>query len=64
MALNYKEMNFEEHIEAHLLNSGYRKRAPAEYNQALGSPPASSRAAAFAPAQFWGHIARPRFVSA
>lgn len=35
MAVNYKEMNFEEHIESHLLNSGYRKRAPEEYDKAL-----------------------------
>ena len=35
MTLNYKEMNFEEHIESHLLNSGYRKRAPEEYDKAL-----------------------------
>ena len=35
MATNYREMNFEEHIESHLLNSGYRKRAPEEYDKAL-----------------------------
>ena len=35
MASNYKEMNFEEHIESHLLNSGYRKRTPEEYDKAL-----------------------------
>lgn len=35
MASNYREMNFEEHIESHLLNSGYRKRAPEEYDKAL-----------------------------
>lgn len=26
------EQNFEEHIEEHLLNSGYQKRQPEEYN--------------------------------
>lgn len=35
MASNYREMNFEEHIESHLLGSGYRKRAPEEYDKAL-----------------------------
>lgn len=35
MASNYREMNFEEHIESHLLNSGYRKRTPEEYDKAL-----------------------------
>jgi type I restriction enzyme, R subunit len=34
-ASNYREMNFEEHIESHLLNSGYRKRTPEEYDKAL-----------------------------
>ena len=32
MAFNYKEINFEEHIEAHLLSSGYRKRNAEEYD--------------------------------
>jgi type I restriction enzyme, R subunit len=35
MALNYKEINFEEHIEAHLLGSGYHKRLPEEYDKSL-----------------------------
>ncbi len=35
MASNYREMNFEEHIESHLLNTGYRKRTPEEYDKAL-----------------------------
>ncbi|WKZ48105.1 MAG: type I restriction endonuclease [Anaerolineales bacterium] len=35
MASNYKEINFEEHVEAHLLHTGYRKRAPEEYDKAL-----------------------------
>ena len=35
MTNNYREMDFEEHIESHLLNSGYRKRAPEEYDKAL-----------------------------
>lgn len=32
---NYKEINFEEHIESHLLNSGYRKRLLEEYDKSL-----------------------------
>ncbi len=40
MTANYREMDFEEHIEAHLLNAGYRKRAPEEYDQALCLLPA------------------------
>jgi type I restriction enzyme R subunit len=35
MASNYKEINFEEHIEAHLLSCGYRKRLPEEYDKSL-----------------------------
>ncbi len=35
MASNYKEINFEEHIEAHLLNSGYRRRVTEEYDKSL-----------------------------
>ncbi len=35
MATNYREMDFEEHIEAHLLNSGYHKRTPEEYDKVL-----------------------------
>ena len=35
MAANYRESDFEEHIEAHLLNSGYRKRATEEYDESL-----------------------------
>jgi type I restriction enzyme, R subunit len=35
MASNYKEINFEEHIEAHLLSSGYRKRLPEKYDKSL-----------------------------
>lgn len=35
MATNYREIDFEQHIESHLLNSGYRKRAPEEYDKAL-----------------------------
>jgi len=35
MATNYREMNFEEHIESHLLGSGYHKRMPDEYDKAL-----------------------------
>ncbi|GAB4548440.1 MAG: DEAD/DEAH box helicase family protein [Anaerolineales bacterium] len=40
MTTNYREMNFEEHIESHLLNSGYHKRAPEEYDKALCLIPA------------------------
>ena len=35
MAVNYKEIDFEEHIESHLLNSGYHKRTPEEYDKSL-----------------------------
>lgn len=35
MASDYREINFEEHIEAHLLGSGYRKRLPEEYDKSL-----------------------------
>ena len=35
MASNYREMNFEEHIESHLLGSGYHKRTSEEYDKAL-----------------------------
>src|SRR5437867_5468037 len=35
MAANYKELNFEEHIEAHLLSCGYFKRLPEEYDKSL-----------------------------
>ena len=35
MAVNYKEIDFEEHIEAHLLASGYHKCAPEEYDKEL-----------------------------
>ena len=35
MTLNYREMNFEEHLESYLLNSGYRKRVTEEYDKAL-----------------------------
>ena len=31
----YKEQDFEEHIEEHLLNSDYYKRAPEEYDKDL-----------------------------
>jgi type I restriction enzyme, R subunit len=33
--VNYREQNFEEHIENHLLNSGYVKRMPADYDREL-----------------------------
>ena len=32
MAVNYKEIQFEEHIEAHLLSFGYRNHNTEEYN--------------------------------
>ena len=35
MAVNYKEIDFEEHIEAHLLKSGYHQRTPEEYDKSL-----------------------------
>ena len=35
MATNYREIDFETHVESHLLNSGYQKRAPEEYDKAL-----------------------------
>jgi type I restriction enzyme, R subunit len=35
MTPSYKEINFEEHIEAHLLASGYYKRAPENYDKDL-----------------------------
>jgi type I restriction enzyme, R subunit len=35
MASLYKETNFEEHIEAHMLGSGYRKCLPEEYDKSL-----------------------------
>lgn len=37
---NYKEIDFEEHIEAHLLNTGYHKRKPEEYDKSLCLIPA------------------------
>ena len=40
MAINYREINFEEHVESHLLNSGYHKRAPEEYDKSLCLIPA------------------------
>jgi type I restriction enzyme, R subunit len=33
--VNYREQDFEEHIEAHLIASGYYKRSPADYDKAL-----------------------------
>lgn len=33
--LSYKERDFEEHIEEHLLNSGYQKRPPEDYDKEL-----------------------------
>jgi hypothetical protein len=35
MATNYKEIDFEAHIESHLLNSGYHKRLTDEYDTSL-----------------------------
>lgn len=35
MATNYREINFEEPIESHLLNSGYHKRVTEEYDKSL-----------------------------
>src|SRR5450759_6333 len=35
MAHSYKEIAFEEHIESHLLASGYFKRLPQDYNKDL-----------------------------
>jgi type I restriction enzyme, R subunit len=35
MTPNYREIDFEEHIEAHLLKSGYHKRTPEEYDKSL-----------------------------
>ena len=35
MPQNYREQDFEEHIEQHLLNSGYHKRLSAEYDKDL-----------------------------
>jgi type I restriction enzyme R subunit len=35
MALNYREMNFEEHVESHLLNSGYHRRKSEGYDKSL-----------------------------
>jgi type I restriction enzyme R subunit len=32
-ATNYKEQDFEEHIEQHLLNSGYHKQLPSDYDK-------------------------------
>jgi len=40
MATNYKEIDFEEHIEAHLLKSGYHSRTPEEYDKSLCLIPA------------------------
>ncbi|MCB0102188.1 MAG: type I restriction endonuclease subunit R [Anaerolineales bacterium] len=40
MAVNYKEIDFEEHIEAHLLNTSYHKRTPEEYDKSLCLIPA------------------------
>jgi type I restriction enzyme R subunit len=40
MAVNYKEIDFEEHIEAHLLNTGYYSRTPEEYDKSLCLIPA------------------------
>jgi type I restriction enzyme R subunit len=40
MVANYREIDFEEHIEAHLLNSGYHPRPPQEYDKALCLIPA------------------------
>lgn len=37
---NYTEQDFEEHIEAHLLNAGYHKRAPEDYDKDLRLIPA------------------------
>lgn len=35
MTLNYREINFEDHIEAHLLASGYIQRPPVDHDKAL-----------------------------
>lgn len=35
MAKNYREQDFEEHIEEHLLNAGYHKRLPEDYDKEL-----------------------------
>lgn len=40
MATPYREINFEEHIEAHLLSTGYHRRLPEEYDKTLCLIPA------------------------
>lgn len=40
MTNNYREMDFEEHIEAHLLQSGYHQRPPEAYDKSLCLLPA------------------------
>ena len=33
--LSYKEQDFEEHIEEHLINSGYQKNLPEDFDRDL-----------------------------
>jgi type I restriction enzyme R subunit len=42
MPPNYREQNFEDHIEEHLLNSGYKKRLSTDYDKDLCLIPAEA----------------------